>query len=262
MNYLIVTPPWTHTSSGVRVLHALCHNLNQAGCHAALVASYPTSNFQLNPILNTPLWLGGSVPETWVVYPEIIDGNPLGAAKVVRYVLGQKENQVFSDSDVVVGYTSSLAQKHGSKKVLTIPTFDRSVFNMNDVGERSGSCFYSNKYDRLLGNKLPDFVRGMTRVWGSVEDVVSIYKSHEMLYAFEDTEAIVNAALCGCKIVLVKTDYFNEIDNEAIFFKDIHWDDGTLAVPEATETAEEMVLRLERQFPLQLAEFIAYTQTH
>lgn len=52
-----------------------------------------TYNFAVNKELNTPM----AIPEGYyhdpiVIYPEIIMGNPLGGRRVVRYILGQKDN--------------------------------------------------------------------------------------------------------------------------------------------------------------------------
>lgn len=259
--YYIVSPPWTHTSSGVRTMHLLCHALNEVGQKAYLVPSggFTLSNYVRNHSLNTPL-VDCADPDMIAVYPEIIEGNPLNAKRVVRYVLGQKENTTFSESDIVFACTTSLGRKVGSLNVLTIPTFDRNIY-YNRNNKKSGSCFYAQKYDRVLGHKLLPITDGMMRVEGSVERVLDIIINYKTCYSYEDSEIIVNAALCGCDIVLVKSEYFNKISTENEFYKfnGMVWSDGE-RFNDSCGSVLSKAVDLEIEFPRRLDNFIKITQ--
>ena len=96
--YVIVTPTWC-VSSGVRVLHELCHELRLQGLEAWLLLTSDLSGSgpKLNPQLHTPA-LNPHFEREWprlkqeaiTVYPDGVDGNPFGAQRVVRYVLGKE----------------------------------------------------------------------------------------------------------------------------------------------------------------------------
>lgn len=257
--YFVMSPPWTHTSSGVRTMHLLCHYLNEAGQKAWMLPIDLRQPYCVDHALNTPVFDCGD-PDPIIIYPEIIGGNPHNAKRVVRYVLGQRDNPTFERGDMIWGCTTPLANKYGSSDVMTIPTFDRKIF-FNRNMPRSGACFYSQKYDRILGHPLLPLTEGMTRVEGSAERCAEIYNTHETCYVYEDTEVMFNASLCGCKVVMIRTDYFNTMpeSNEFYAYRGLSWSDGE-KVNEHCETVEERLKCLEEEFSAQLRRFIVKTQ--
>ena len=90
--YYIVAPGYRETSSGICVLHYLCHALNLEGRDAFIVG-----DVAVNPLLKTPL-LTEEIKRQHIeqnrvpiaVYPEVTVGNPLGASVVVRYLLNRE----------------------------------------------------------------------------------------------------------------------------------------------------------------------------
>lgn len=252
--YYILAPSYTHTSSGVRTLHLLCHALNSVGHKAFLVAN--SDDYRINANLNTPvLTVGTSHLDAVFVYPDITNGNPwvgrMEPKRVVRYLLAPPlYPKSFGEKDQIWGYTTPLAKSFGSDKVLTVPTFNRNIFYPPMVGSvRSGSCFYSHKYDKIFGHKLLPVTDDMTRVEGTAHEVANILHTHEICYVYERSEIIINAALCGCKVHLVKTDYFNCLDDDELFPQGLP--------PEDVMT---IVRDIENKFPQQLREFIDQTQ--
>ena len=212
--YYIYAPRWTPNSSGARALHLLCHALNEQGHKAFLVPSEP--GFVAHPCLNTPLAFAHI--DSWpvfnsagidyvAIYPDITQGNPLGAKRIVRWLLAPRGDYggdaTFAPTDKVYGYTQDLADK-----VLCLPTFDTSVF-YDSGAERSGDCFYAHKYDKIFKNKLLPETEGMTRCEGTPEAIADILRRSNTCYIYERTEMQVNALLCGCKIAPVVTPFFN-----------------------------------------------------
>ncbi len=88
--YYIASPPFTQKTAGPRVLHYLCHILNELGYEA-----YITTDFH-SAWLRTPL-LTPDIREKHkqtnrtpiVIYPETITANPLNGVLVVRWLLNQ-----------------------------------------------------------------------------------------------------------------------------------------------------------------------------
>ena len=223
--YLIWTPSWTYKSSGVRVLHLLCHELNERGEKAYLIPS--DAVFVRHPHLNTPhgLDLTNNWPEFHnsgidyiVIYPDVVTGNPLKAKKVVRYLLaprglygGSKE---FPATDKVYGYTKDLADK-----VLFLPPYDEGVFYPPPDGSpRAGEVFYSHKYDKIHRNTLPPVTDAhWKRLEGTPQELAGMLRAAEICYMFERSEVGILARMCGCKVVNIVSDYWDGKDpDEAV----------------------------------------------
>lgn len=211
--YFIFAPNWTHTSSGCRALHLLCHALNEKGQKAYIFPTEPGG--VVNPMLDTPL--ATEVMAAWdpkllsydhiVVYPDVVSGNPLRARKVVRYLLAPAGlyggDKTFAAADKIYGYTEDI---HAN--VLSIPTFDPHIYYSSDQ-PRSGCCYYAHKYDVIHRNKLLPATDGMVRCEGTPTQVADILRRSEKCYLYERSEIAVNALLCGCPIEMIKTDYYD-----------------------------------------------------
>lgn len=214
--YFILSPSWTHKSSGVRALHLLCHALNELGQKAYLVPY--DAELACNPNLNTPSAI--IVADNWrafhesgidhiVVYPDIIQGNPLLAKKVVRWLLapagaygGDKE---FPNTDMVYGYTKDIAEP-----TLCLPTFDHTIFYPElGTSPRSGEVYYANKYDKIHGNKLLPVTSGAKRLEGTQEEIAKELRAAEKCYLYERTEIFVLAQMCGCPVETIPTPYWD-----------------------------------------------------
>lgn len=291
--YYIWSPPYTHTSSGVITLHLLCHALNEMGEKAYIVPNSYTG-FVLNPVLNTPLlsiqhqnFYGD---DFIAVYSDVVRGNPFNAKHVVRMLLAPRGtyggDTVFPETEQIWGALPTLADN-----VLRIPVTDTNIFYPN-FGEtrygyfnvtreeiltdvlkasdklldssggiirikRSGSCFYSRKYE-LHGNQpLMDITGSSTRLVGAPEQLAHILRKSEVCYLYELTGVITEAALCGCPVTLVRTPYFNTID-PACMMGDVRWDDG-----EIVKKCPDYLLEYQKfidDFPKQLENFIEKTR--
>lgn len=252
--YYIFSPSYTHTSSGVRTLHLLCHALNSVGQKAFLVAN--TDDYRINVNLDTPvLNVGTSHLDAIFVYPDIVNGSPwagrMEPKHVIRYLLAPPlYPKSFGENDQIWGYTTPLAKAFGSDNVLTIPTFNRDIFHPpNPESVRFGSCFYSHKYDKIFGHKLLPITNGMKRVEGSPQEVADILRTHRKCYVYERSEIIINADLCGCDVLLLETDYFTGLDDDELFPQG--W---------TSNNVHKRIDDIERRFPFQLKEFIDQTQ--
>lgn len=268
--YYIFAPAYTENSSGVKVLHFLCHLLNESGQKAYLYPDNP-QGYATHPLLDTPViierpgehnYYRNNGIEAIAVYSDIVKGNPLEVKKVVRYLLAPAGeyggDAVFADTDRVWGYTTPVTKGAGSHKVLCLPTFDSKIYYTSEQ-YRQGSCFYSHKYDRIHRNMLfPSMSRNSERLVGSPERVASILRKSERCYVYEMSEVIINAGLCGCPVTLVRSDYFNTIDPELEFdFSHCSWSD---APGEAIVTQGKSQETLYSDFFNQLRQFIEETQ--
>lgn len=248
--YLVWAPSWLEESSGARALHYLCHALNEMGQRAYMIQINQV--YYLNYRLRTPLFTEAENNfyehhgiNPIVIYPDIVEGNPLSSRKVVRWLLAPRGkyggSTTFPETDKVYGYTKDI-----DENVLCLPTFDEAIYYPpKDDQTRSGACYYAHKYDRIHGNKLLPLTESMTRCEGSPEQIANILRSHEKCYIYERSEIAVTALLCGCAIESVVTDYFDGVFPEEFFYDNDH------LVPQVL---------LRNRFEKQLVKFIEDTQ--
>lgn len=261
--YFITTPSYTFTSSGVRTLHLLCHALNERGQKAYIITDESTG-YATNPHLNTPLILdypqhlnfySNNYVNPIFVYHNLIKGNPLQGSKVVRYLLAPagayNGESVFGEKDQIWGSLPSIADN-----VLRLPVSDTSIF-YDDKRPRSGSCFYSHKYDNITKNKLLPITENSKKLEGTLHDLAETLRSSEVCYIYEVSSIMTEAALCGCPVILVRTDQFKTIDM-ACMMGNVEWSDGYV-VKECDDYLPEYN-QIVFDFSSQLDNFIEKTQ--
>lgn len=258
--YYVWAPSYTHISAGVRALHLLVHALNEAGERAYLWPDNPVG-YAADPELNTPVitqhpeWQNFYANNFIAVYPDIVSGNPLSAANVVRYLLAPRGayggDKKFGPDDNVWGFLPNLADK-----VLPIPLSDPSIFYGGNE-RRSGSCFYAHKYDKIHGNELLDITKNSVRLEGTPNRIAGILRKSGVCYVYELSTIITDAALCYCPVVLIHTPYFNKIDPEAMM-GNVQWSDGGM-VKKCDDYYVEYH-KIINNFPSHVQKFIEDTQ--
>ena len=202
--YLIVSPPYYPSSAGVRMLHALCHYLNESGYEAYIATDV------VNPEWNEktcPLQIFSRlIYEGITIYPEIISGNPFGAKVVVRYILnhpgllgGDKE---YDPSEILFTCNGETLRQYvpSDDRILCIPLIE-DYFRDEEL-PRKGGCFYVGK-----GYNVPRIPKteGMKEIVGmDRKEVANILKTSEVLYTYDNFSLIIEEAKkCGCPIVIV-----------------------------------------------------------
>ncbi|RRV20089.1 glycosyltransferase [Stutzerimonas nitrititolerans] len=217
--YYIQAPDYRRSSAGIRVMHMLCDALNRSGQEA-----YITANV-LSPELVTPR-LTDSVRELHlqqgleaiVVYPEIVDGNPLNGGTVVRYLLNHpgfiEGKGLYAEEDILFAYTKALLQPNmADDRVLYMPAPDVRVFSPPaDPAKRIAGkvCYYQGRrgqaqIDRSL---LPADAVEITPQWpDSWEKLADIFQQCEYFYCGEASGLAGEAALCGCLSVIIPGDW-------------------------------------------------------
>lgn len=208
-DYLIYSYGYRHNIGGIRVLHKLCHLLNEAGCKAYLLLS-ATTNPDWNTPVATPEIQRRIIEEGIVVYPEIVANNPLGARYVVRYILNQPGllggGTSYAPEEVLFCHGEMLREFVPSDdRILTIQVIDTSVYNNEGVGERAGGLFWVGK-----GKGLPripategftEITENWPKTWG---ELALLFKQAEIFYSYDDFTALtLEARLCGCPVVII-----------------------------------------------------------
>ena len=90
--YYIFSPDYRESSSGIQVMHYLCHALNLEGAKAYIAGAKITNPDLHTPLLSSELMLQHQKSGTpfIAVYSDIVSDNPLNAPVVVRYMLNKE----------------------------------------------------------------------------------------------------------------------------------------------------------------------------
>ncbi len=209
MRYAIYAPPYSNSSAGVRVLHRLCHFLNTLGEEA-----YVTTD-QSHPHWNTP-FTDVVTPDTVVVYPEIVAGNPLGGARVVRYCLNAPAliggEIKFADSEMVFYYekryhdqarAATNDRDFSTDRLVRIAVIEPEIFYPDKSIKRDLNCFYVGKARLRAGNyfKLQDESQFVPITWDSPNSrrsLATLLRRCQVLVSYDDaTSLLMEALICG-----------------------------------------------------------------
>ena len=288
--YYIFAPFYSRTSAGIRVLHHLCHSLNESGERAYLIlpAAVPPGT-GVNPDLRTPLLTREQIAADFeagrtpvMVYPETLRGNPFAAPLVVRYLLnlpgalgGDAE---FPASEYCVGHTDILSRSVPKALcTLFLPVSDPNQFRPDPSVRRQGTCFYASKYQLLHRGTLLEVTRNSTEILSDLggtfklnrpiqtrEQIIALFQRSEAFYCYENSSLALEALLCGCPVVFLPNPHLKSSFAGEEFGNDgIAWGTSPEALEHARSTVHLVRQRyasLLQRFEEQLREFVARTQ--
>lgn len=274
--YYIMSPDYRRNSAGIRVLHMLCDALVRSGYEAYI------SSAVLNPRLMTPRLTDDVTAlhkaqkvEPIVIYPEVVDGNPMGGNVVVRYLLNQpgflRAVSPYEDDDILFSYTRELLQPGMAQdRVLYMPAVDVSIFcPPADPAQRIPGkvCYYQGRQGKafidpaLLASDSIEITPGSPGSW---EELAAVFQQCEFFYCSEPSGLAAEAALCGCVAVVIPSQYaprpLSHHENNSY---GVAWGNTPQAIETARQTApllRQSLLKHQENFWASLDYFIEVTQ--
>lgn len=144
---LIYGYEWTQKSGGIVALHKLAELLNEANFDVSMTC--------FSPVFGVGHYQGGPVDDdTLVIYPEVVQGNPLKAKRVMRYILAERGYWNVAPGDEILCWSVSMrdhverqASRHlKDNEFLRLPITDTSLFNHRDPVERKIITTYECTY--------------------------------------------------------------------------------------------------------------------
>ncbi|MGV1941483.1 hypothetical protein ACQZ5D_13475 [Agrobacterium sp. 22-211-1] len=259
---IVACPPFDDRSGGNIVLHYLAHRLRGVGVDAYVFPLIDEASsdmprllrklhkaltmcryiwgylpFKTHPALNTPLPSLSSLCRGIVVYPEIVSGNPLGLARVVRWILyTPRGHGVGEDFEKQIPGEKVFFFQHPfiehidwipRENCLRLQWHRDDIFNDPGPVERTEVCRMIRKGDAMT-NSLPPGAEGATMLDGkSNEEIAEVFKRARLFYCHDPYTMYCDyAALCGCLPIVVpppglsRTDWRPEKDRLGIAYGD------------------------------------------
>jgi len=272
--YYIYCPDYRDDSSGIRVLHLLCHALNLAGQEAYVTANTVAARLRtprLTPEVEQWHRQAGRIAIT--VYPEVVSGNPRNAPIVVRYLLNTPGylagDKTFAEAELLFAYDQEFVPPGMRAESLFLPPCDLALFNPFGVKDenRKGTYFFVHRYLKNGGQLLEttrDSVELSYRHPRTLAELAAIFRSAELLYSYERSALCLEAMLCGCPVVYLPNEGLTRLPGEAFFGRNgTAWGTDPAEIGRARATVGQiypMYLDLEKPFWNQLEQFIQLTQ--
>lgn len=219
MRFVIYSQEYGDTSAGVRALNRLCHWLNVLGHDASLSNCY-----RVHPEWECKRWDGTMTPETIVIYPEVVHGNPYGAERCVRWalyhpgLLGHKRqpfgpikygpndrcyyySEIFEESTKAVAFD-------GEAERLYVSYFEPHVLYPWD-GERTQDGFWVGRgVDTIAKNPSVIPCASMYEFWPVFRtrtDLAKMLRRTRRFYCFDPLSSFpAEAMLCGCEAYIIE----------------------------------------------------------
>lgn len=202
--YIIHAPYYRYTSAGVKVLYELSWQLNQHGYESYVFCPkqiYPIYRYNL---CSKDFMIDALSQGAWVIYGEVVRGNPLGAKNVIRYVLNVPGkiggNKEYDKNEVLFAYNSYVSERAWNCPVLKTPHVNLNI--CKDYGlVRHGSCFYVGRAKDV--KRRPELeeieIANLTS-----QQLYDLFNRVEVFYTYEDmTSCCEEARLCGCPVVIL-----------------------------------------------------------
>lgn len=224
VRYLIWSYDYYQNSGGPKVLHRLCHELNQAGQTAYV--SYPLRN----PLWNTPYHPGPLHGDWTAVYPEIVAGNPWKAPRVVRYVLNHPGklggDKVYPESEIVFVF-HPLFNVMGvpPEQILDLPVIETDIF-YDRHEPREGELFYVGKWTKT--RDIPGAVEITSGRAADPHWLADQLNHATVLWSFDTETAMAEVAqLCGCPVILISDGQHTKEEYAKLpGWDQVGWDEG------------------------------------
>lgn len=228
--FVIYTPIYDENIGGIIVLHKLCATLNTMGIKAKLWHSinpvkicsfktfrkkirYKIKSFFSPKKLRSPYHLDIAIQKELenaiVIYPEIIDGNPLQAQNIVRWLLyipGAHTGKInYGHDELFFFYNPQFINEDFKFNVsgqLTITENMKDIYRQTNFGQRKGTCFMIRKGNK---RKLDYHPENALQVDGlSHQELSRIFNEYEYFISYDlYTMYSSYAAICGCKSIVV-----------------------------------------------------------
>lgn len=214
--FAIAAPQYTHRSGGIRALYRLCQVLNLRGIPTAILPLHP---FDTLPIPPVPL-VDRVRPDTIVIYPEVVLGNPAGATRVVRWCLNYpghlgggvdfpEQDFVFVLAELMRPRTAALLSRDPATiGVLPVPLIDPAIiFDDGNLTRTELCCFTHHGRDLRTRFPPPPGCKEVEECTPSYWHLGTLLRQSKSLYAYDHASTILReAVISGCAVYVMHDD--------------------------------------------------------
>jgi len=198
---VIYTPPLDINCGGIIAIHNMAKTLNELNIQTKL---YVYNGITYNNIFCTNFAHMDEIDEnTIVVYPEIVSGNPLGATRVVRWILLELGIEMPLDQWKKWGVNDLVYYWEPKKegKQLCLNWYNPIFTNNNINGPRNNTCYLVKK-GRLIHKNINYMHPQNSICLDDIHDlqyISNVFNRCKYFYCYDPNSSFtIFAASCGC----------------------------------------------------------------
>jgi hypothetical protein len=211
MNYIIHADNYNPHCGGLIALHKLAHNLSLLGEQTYLTTNYKNPNW-MGEIINDKLL---DINNTVCIYPEITYGNPMNFKNVVRWILNEVgvlsgDSSTWGQNDLAFVYAEYFSGKESDRIVGELRAFDMNLDYWKNYNlDRDGECYIIRKGKNKILNKHSNNSINMDNY--NNQTALELFNKCKRFICY-DSECFlaVQAALCGCEVIVIPKDGIDE----------------------------------------------------
>ncbi|MGJ82402.1 WavQ [Escherichia coli] len=238
MNIYIYASSYDENSGGSVVLHRLCHIINKHSSHSAYLVKLDPFHygkktirkylsklkwelcnkfkFKTNDDWDTPVWhkLNNIPSNSVVIYPEIINGNPLKIKNVVRWLLHQPGHHTnvidYGKNELYFKFNSAIHDfendgSYTAANELKVIYYPVQIYNEKLNQERDIECCYLVRkgfYKKSVHPPKAIKIDGLTH-----QEIADVFRRSQKFISYDDYTAYsIFSVLCGCPSYVVPTE--------------------------------------------------------
>jgi len=225
--FIISTHGFDMGIGGLKVLHKLCHLLNEKGYDAYLIPVNFDIPFVTYGGYNTKIVtqeILNNLDDAIVVYPESWFGNYLNAPNIVRWMIGFPSKihiDTWSDNDLWFWYVPYYITNEYNKNrdnILYVGEQHMDIFH-DYKRNRDGSCWTLRKAQGLF--PIDKYIHDDTSTFipyhaaGDLVNLANLFNSKERFYCYDNyTYLTIQSLMCNTDTIVIpynttKTDFMN-----------------------------------------------------
>jgi len=212
MKIIIFSPNYSSDSGGIIVLHKLCDILINLGYDAGFYIN-ENEEFHVNSSYKSQVYTISDidVEKDLIIYPEIINGNPLGGKNIVRYIMNighiaLDRKSTWGDNDHWIYYSERFYDGLKPKNILTISDSKLEYYKDYGIERNINDCFTYRKQHDNVANITKYHSEDAIEIPFNCGDeyLITIFNSCKNFYCY-DTESHLSvlAGLCGCNSIII-----------------------------------------------------------
>lgn len=288
--YIIFSWGYSEEIGGILALHKLCDAMRKAGEDAYIwpahepvskhwpvlgwywrqlrkrIKKAPRLTFQVNPSYDTPVAPIWKLKNATIIYPEVVQGNPLRAQRIVRWFLnkpGRLTGQThYGPNELYFYYQEAFNEPdinpHPDNKLLIITIMD-DIYKQTNFGARSGTCYILRKgKDRAPA---PDKLDGIVIDGKPHAEIAHIFNQSEYCVSYDSyTMFSAYASMCGCKSIVLPTPGIDRAQWQPIEKLTYGIAYGESDIERATQTRDKMIANYASMEAENLTSVAAFAQ--